>query len=50
MSTKHVGILCVYVYAVVFSLYLVRIFVRSGVLGVGVVTLVLHLPDERYVV
>ena len=34
----------------VFSWYLVRMFVRSGVLGVGVVTLVLHLPDERYVV
>ena len=45
-----VGISCVYVYAVVFSWYLVRVSVRSGVLGVGVVIHVLHLPDERCVV
>jgi len=38
------------VYAVVFSWYLVRVSVRSGVLGVGVVMHVLHLLDERYVV
>ena len=37
-------------YAVVFSWYLVRVSVRSGVLGVGVVMHVLHLLDERYVV
>ena len=37
-------------YAVVFSWYLVRVSVRSGVLGVGIVMHVLHLIDERYVV
>ena len=39
-----------YVYAVVFSWYLVRVSVRSGVLGVGVLVHVLHLLDESYVV
>ena len=37
-------------YAVVFIWYIVRVSVRSGVLGVGVVIHVLHLLDERYVV
>ena len=37
-------------YAVVFNWYLVRVSVRSGVLGVGVVMHVLHLFDEMYVV
>ena len=51
MSTKHRRyFVCVYMYAVVFSWYLVRVSVRSGVLGVGVVMHVLHLIDERYVV
>ena len=45
-----VGISCVYVYAVVFSWYLVRVSVRSGVLGVGVVMHVMHLLDEMHVV
>jgi len=38
------------VYAVVFDWYLIRMSVRSGVLGVGVVMHVLHLLDERCVV
>ena len=37
-------------YAVVFDWYLIRMSVRSGVLGVGVVMHVLHLLDERCVV
>ena len=41
-----VGISHVYVYAVVFNSYLVRVSVRSGVFGVGVVMHVLHLLDE----
>ena len=42
-----VGISCVYVYAVVFSWYLVRVSVRSGVLDLVVVTHVLHLQYTR---
>jgi len=38
------------VYAVVFKWYLIRMSVRSGVLGVGVVMHVLRLLDERCVV
>ena len=45
-----VSILCVYVYAAVFNWYLLRVSVRSGVLGMGVVMHVLHLLDERCVV
>ena len=41
---------CIYVYAVVFNWYLVRVSVRCGVLGVGVVMHMLHLLDGRYVV
>ena len=37
-------------YVMVFSGYLFRMSVRSGVLGVGVVMHVLHLIDERRVV
>ena len=44
-----VGISCVYVYAAVFHCYLVRVSVKCGILGVGVVMHVLHLLDERYV-
>ena len=39
-----------YVYAVVFNWYLLRMSVRSGILGVGVVMYVLRLLDERCVV
>jgi len=45
-----VGISCTYVYVVVFNWDLIRMSVRSGVLGVGVVMHVLRLIDERCVV
>jgi len=44
------GILCVFVYAVGFNWYLIRMSVRSDVLNVGVVIYVLRLIDERCVV
>jgi len=40
----------VYVYAMVFNWYVIRMSVRCGVLGVGVVMHVLRLLDERCVV
>jgi len=40
---------CVYVYAVVFDWYLIRMSVRSGVLGVGVVIHAFRLLDGRCV-
>ena len=46
MSCSIVRISCVYVYAMVFNWYLVRVSVRSGALGVGVVMHVLHLLDD----
>ena len=45
----YVFMLCVYVYAVVFDWYLIRMSVRSGVLGVDVVKHVFHLLDGRCV-
>ena len=45
-----VGISCVCVYVVVFNWYLIRMSVRSGVLGVCVVMHVLRLLHERFVV
>ena len=41
---------CVCVYGVVFNWYLIRMSVRSGVLGVNVLMHVLCLLDERCVV
>ena len=42
--------MCVYMYAMVFSWYLICVFVGSVVLDVGVVIYVVCLHDERCVV